>query len=341
MPEADAPGSRIATLFRAAPIVPGLVLTASLAVIALALRNLPGMAMFSPMILAMLLGMGVKNSVGAPAWLKPGIVFSLKRVLRAAIVLLGLQLTLTQVADVGARGLAVILLTVAASFAFTVWAARLLGVDRKLAELIATGTAICGASAVIAANTVTRTSEEDVAYAVASVTIFGSLAVIVYPPLAAAIGLGPHAFGLWSGASIHEIAQVIAAAFQQGEAAGQTATVTKLTRVMLLAPLVLGLGFWAARRRGADASAAKAPIPWFVFGFIALVVINSLIAVPPEARRLIVLATSFMLALALAAMGLETDLRKLKAKGLRPLALGAAAWVFIAGFSLGLLKILY
>ncbi|MGZ8363583.1 MAG: YeiH family protein [Caulobacteraceae bacterium] len=325
----------------AAALVPGLVLAASLAAAAFGLRLIPGVALFSPMILAMVLGMAVKNTVGAPAVLKPGITFSLKRLLRLAIMLLGLQLTFTQVLAVGGRGLLIILAVMAASYLFTVSFGRLIGVDGKLSRLIAAGTSICGASAVIAANTVVKAEDEDVAYAVASVTIFGSLAVLLYPLTPALLDLTPRAFGLWSGASIHEIAQVVAAAFQDGKEAGEFATVAKLTRVMLLAPLVIGMGLWAARGQTKGEVKAKAPLPLFVFGFIALVAVNSVWPLSPAAKPVVVLVTQFLLALSLAAMGLETDLRKLKAKGLRPLALGAAAWVFIGALALALVKLAY
>src|SRR5262249_55721968 len=131
--------------------------------------------------------------------------------------------------------------------AFTVWLGRQLSVDRKLTELIAAGTSICGASAVVATNTVTRASDEDVAYAVACVTVFGSASMLLYPVTAGLLQLTPHAFGLWAGASIHEIAQVVAAAFQNGVDAGNYGTIAKLSRVMLLAPLVLALGCLSAK----------------------------------------------------------------------------------------------
>ena len=220
---------------------------------------------------------------------------------------------------------------------------RLIGVERKLAELIAAGTSICGASAVIATNTVTRAADEDVAYAVACVTVFGSIAMFVYPLLPSLLQLDPHAYGLWSGASIHEIAQVVAAAYQDGHAAGEFGTIAKLARVTMLAPVVMSLGYLAARqaRRSGDASStASAPLPWFVLGFIAMVVVNSMVSIPDQARSVIVTFTTFLLAMALAAMGLETDIRKLCAKGLRPLLLGAGAFLFISSFSLAMIKIL-
>nr|WP_315797957.1 YeiH family protein [Bradyrhizobium sp. SZCCHNRI3043] len=322
--------------------MPGLALSAALAACAFGLRLVPGLGLFSPMILAIVAGMALHNVIGTPARAKPGVAFSMSRVLRLAIILLGLQLTAAQIVEVGARGLVVIALSLTGTFLFTVWMGRLLGVDRKLAELIAAGTSICGASAVIATNTVTRAHDEDVAYAVACVTVFGSIAMFIYPLLPALLHLDAHAFGLWSGASIHEIAQVVAAAFQQGQQAGEFGTIAKLARVMLLAPVVLTLGLLATRRArhgGETRSNAQPPLPWFVFGFIALVGLNSVISIPAEMKTVIVTATTFLLSMALAAMGLETDFAKLKAKGLRPLALGLLAFLFIAGFSLALVKL--
>src|ERR1700675_3751646 len=132
-----------------------------------------------------------------------GVKFSLRWLLRGAIILLGLQLTANQVIEIGGRGLGIIVTTLLATFAFTVWMGNRLGVEPKLAQLIAAGTSICGASAVIATNTVTDAHDEDVAYAVACVTVFGSVAMFGYPLLPGLLHLDPHAFGLWTGASIH------------------------------------------------------------------------------------------------------------------------------------------
>jgi uncharacterized integral membrane protein (TIGR00698 family) len=326
-------------------VLPGVLLASAVAASAYGLRRLPGMATFSPMILAILIGIAFHNVVGTPAIAKAGVTFSMRRLLRIAIILLGLQLTITQVIEVGGRGIGIIAATLLATFAFTVWMGKLLGVDRKLAQLIAAGTSICGASAVIATNTVTNAHDEDVAYAVACVTVFGSVAMFSYPLLPGLLHLDPHAFGLWTGASIHEIAQVVAAAFEDGQKAGEFGTIAKLSRVMLLAPVVIALGLIAARNASKNdpptsASSARPPMPWFVLGFVALVGINSLIAIPAEAKVWVIAVTTFLLSVALAAMGLETDIRKLTAKGFRPALLGALAFVFIAGFSLTLIKLI-
>lgn len=318
-------------------IMPGLLLTAAIAAAAFSLRALPGVSALSPMILSILIGIVFHNVVSTPAVAKAGVAFSLRRILRLAIILLGLQLTAQQVIAVGGAGIAVIAVTLLSTFVFTTYMGRLLGVDRKLTQLIGAGTSICGASAVIATNTVTDAPDEDVAYAVACVTVFGSVAMFAYPLLIGALHLNPHAYGLWAGASIHEIAQVVAAAYQDGTQSGDFGTVAKLTRVMMLAPVVLVLGL-LLRGRGGPAR-AKVPMPWFVLGFIALIVMNSIIAIPATIKAPVGMVTTFGLSMALAAMGLETDIRKLRAKGLRPLLLGLLAFSFISGFSLLLIRV--
>jgi uncharacterized integral membrane protein (TIGR00698 family) len=320
--------------------LPGIGLTILLSVMAFAVREIPGLAIASPMIVATFLGMALHNSIGTPAWARPGVRFALRRVLRLGIILLGLQLMISQVAQVGWAGCIILAFVVPATLLTTKWLAQLMGIDPKLGELIAVGTSICGASAVIAANTVTQGSDEDVAYAITCVTVFGSLAIFLYPMLPGLLHLSPKAFGLWSGASIHEIAQVVAAAFQDGAQAGYTGTIVKLTRVMMLAPLVIALGVVAADRAAHSRTRRPAPpMPWFVLGFIALMLLNSFVRIPQAAMHAIVPFTTFLLSMALAAMGLETDFKKLKAKGWAPLGLAAMAWIFIALLSFTLIKL--
>lgn len=322
-------------------LAPGLLLTGMIATVSFLLRGYSGITVLSPLILAILLGMAFHNSLGTPARARPGVTFSLRRILRFAIILLGLQLTIAQVIAVGGVGLLIIVATLVATFGFTLWLGARLGVARPLATLIAAGTSICGASAVIAANTVAEGSEEDVAYAVACVTVFGALAMFLYPALPGVLHLDARGFGLWTGASIHEIAQVVAAAFQNGRESGDLATIAKLSRVMLLAPLILALGYaatWRAKHGVRGTRRAAPPLPWFVLGFIAMILLNSVITIPVAAKPALVQGTNFLLAMALGAMGLETDFAKLRAKGWKPLLLGAAAWLFIGSFSLALVE---
>lgn len=318
-------------------IIPGIVLVAMITAVAFSAHNVSGFALFSPMILAVVAGMVYSNVLGTPAHAKAGIAFSQKRLLRFAIVLLGFQLTLGQVVSIGAGGVGIVAATLGATFLFTITLGRLIGVDAKLAQLIAAGTSICGASAIVATNIVTDARDEDVTYAVASITLFGTVAMLGFPLLAPVLGLDQHAFGLWAGASIHEVAQVIGAGFQNGTQSGEIATVAKLTRVAMLAPMVIALGLMA-RRGSRDPSAARPPMPWFVAAFIAVVALNSLVTVPAEVKSAMALATTTMLTMGLAAMGLQADISQLRSRGLRPLALAFSAFLFIGSFSLMLVK---
>ncbi|MER9296646.1 YeiH family protein [Mesorhizobium sp. M0621] len=318
-------------------VVPGIVLVAMITGVAFSARNVSGFALFSPMILAVVAGMVYSNVLGTPAHAKAGIAFSQRRLLRFAIVLLGFQLTLGQVVSIGAGGIGIVAATLGATFVFTATLGRLIGVDAKLAQLIAAGTSICGASAIVATNIVTDARDEDVTYAVASITLFGTVAMLGFPLMAPMLGLDQHAFGLWAGASIHEVAQVIGAGFQNGTQSGEIATVAKLTRVAMLAPMVVALGLMA-RRKSSDQSAARPPMPWFVAAFVAVVALNSLVTVPAEVKSAMALATTIMLTMGLAAMGLQADISQLRSRGLRPLALAFSAFLFIGCFSLLLVK---
>ena len=319
-------------------LLPGLVLTMAIAALAMLIQRLSGIAALSPLAVALVIGIVLRNLAPLPQTFRPGIAFSMRRLLRLAIVLLGFQLTLGQLAAIGLPGLAVIVLALVATFIFTTWAGKALGVPAQLTQLIAAGTSVCGASAVLATNTVTRGSDEDVAYAIACVTVLGSVAMLVLPWLGHVLGLGATDYGIWVGATVHEVAQVAGAAFQHGPEAGQAGTVAKLGRVIMLAPLILCLGA-LARRRGQAAEGA-APTPWFVLGFVGVVLLNSALPVPETLRAAIAVCTSFLLTVALAAMGLETDLRRLRAKGARPLLLGALASGFISAVGLGLVLLM-
>lgn len=321
------------TATAARAVLPGVALTALIAAIAVLIPLVSGFPALSPLVVAMVIGIGIRNLHGPIEGSEEGIAFSMRRVLRFAIVLLGLQLTVTQISDLGVSALLVIVGTVLTTFFVIKFMGRVLGVEGGLAELIAAGTSICGASAVIATNTVTRAGDEDVAYAIACVTVFGTLSMLLLPVIGGSIGLDAAHYGLWVGASVHEVAQVVGAAFQGGSEAGQFGTVAKLSRVLLLAPMILLLGL-AAARKGTGRTQGRAPMPWFVFGFAALVLVNSAFAVPEDIHAVVVPMTSYLLAMALAAMGLATDIGKLRAKGIRPLLLGAAGWIFITVFAL-------
>ena len=328
-------------------VLPGLMLAATVAAAAFGLRSLqwPPLASISPLMLAILLGMAVRNLWGRPERARAGIALCLRSPLRAGIVLLGLQVTLAEILGIGAAGLLILAFALLGTFLLTLWLGERLGVPSGLATLIAAGTGVCGASAIVAANTVVRDDDEAVAYALATVTLFGTIAMLGYPVLATLLPLTERGYGLWAGASVHEVAQVVAAGFARGQASGEFATVAKLARVLMLAPLVIGMGLWAQRRLAATprregesdpAVRARVPTPWFVFGFLGMVMLAGTGWIPDALRGAAQLATQALLALALAAVGLETDVRKLLAQGWRPLALGALATLFIGTTTLAL-----
>ncbi|MBT1159654.1 YeiH family putative sulfate export transporter [Aminobacter anthyllidis] len=313
------------------------VITAS----AYGLRHLPFFSALSPMISAIFVGMLFANTVGFSPEANAGLGIAGKKLLRLAVALLGLQLTFGQLASIGVTGLAVAAAALVLTFSFTVWMGRVLGIDRKLALLLAAGTSVCGASAIAGANAVAKADDEDVSYAVACITLFGTIAMFLYPLLQAILGLDPYEYGLWIGLSVHEVAQVVGAGFQGGEVAGQTAVVAKLARVMMLAPLVVGIAALAAIP--ADASLPRKGmqvIPTFIVGFLLLTMLNSSGLVPEQLRAPIVVVTPVLLTAAMGALGLGTNLSKLRRRGFRPLVVSGLATLFIATVGLGLVTLM-
>jgi uncharacterized integral membrane protein (TIGR00698 family) len=318
-------------------ILPGLLLSLALAAMSIRLKDATGIAALNPVVVALVAGIALRAAFGLSPALRPGTAFAVRPVLRAAIVLLGLQVTLGQLASVGAGALGLAFCSVALTVPFTIWLGARLGVNPALAQLIGTGTGICGASAIVAANQVSRGSQEDVAYALAVITLCGTASLILYPALAPLLGLDARAYGLWAGSSIHEVVQAVGAAAAGGRVATEFGTITKLARVVLLAPAVLALGAWVRRSqpRGlGEGARLKAPMPWFAFGFLAMVAIASTRLLPPVVEQASRVLVPLMLAASVAALGLNTDLAALRAKGLRPLLLGIGATLFIAAIGL-------
>ena len=320
----------------------GLLLTGAVAAIAFCLNRVPGLELVNPMILAVFIGILIQSFFTLPAVFSKGITFSLQRLLKIAVVLLGLQLSFAQVFDVGLSGLLAIMLTLGSTFLFCVWFGKRLGLDPRLVRLIAAGTSICGASAIVATNSVIKGKDEHVAYSITVVTLFGFLSMLLFPIVGRFLNLEPSIFGFWSGVSIHETAQVIGAAFQGGQESGEVGTVAKLSRVLFLIPVIIILGLSPVdRSEEKDASDKKRlPIPWFVIYFITLVAINSIFTIEPAIKDQIKIGNKFLLTMALAAMGLRMSFKQIRKTGLRPLCLGAVSWIYVSAAGLLFAKIL-
>ncbi|MDN5792058.1 MAG: putative sulfate exporter family transporter [Brevibacterium aurantiacum] len=287
----------------------------------------------SPLTAGVLLGVVLANVGLVPARARPGLSVTTRRLLRAGVVVLGLQLSLTELAGLGAPLLVVVVVTVALGFLGTRWVGTRLGLSPGLSLLTASGFAICGASAIAAMEGASETDEDEVATSIALVTIFGTIALFSWPLLQHPLGLGDEAYGAWAGASVHEVAQVVAAASPAGETALATAVVMKLARVVMLAPLVAMVAV-AARRRS---SAEQAPgtrrgplVPLFVLGFLAMVLVRSANVVPTEVLDVAKMLATALLAAALFGLGVGVRVRVLLATGPRAMVLGALSTVGIA-----------
>jgi long-chain acyl-CoA synthetase len=315
-------------------MIPGFGLAAVGTAIAFLINRLAPVV--SPLTAGVILGVLLTNTFGVPTAARAGLTVVTRRLLRAGVVLLGLQLSLPQLLELGAPILAVVAATVLIGFFGTVWIGARLKLSRNLTMLTATGFSICGASAIAAIDSAIDSDEDEVATAIALVTIFGSIALLTWPLLQPLLGLGDEAYGAWAGASIHEVAQVVAAASPAGAAALAAAVVVKLSRVVFLAPLV-GVVTLAARRQsnsGSGGDQRRTPlVPAFLLGFLAMIVVRSTEALPAGVLDTARVATSLLLAAALFGLGSGVRVRVLIATGPRALVLGAASTVLMAAIA--------
>lgn len=324
-------------------LTPGVVLIgAGVLGAVLAHRLLPAVGVLT---WAVVLGALVANLGTVPVSAGPGLRFATRRLLRVGIVLLGLSLPLAAIGGLGAPVLVLVVATLVTTLLGTIWLGHHLGVGSARTLLVATGVAICGASAIAAMEEHAEADEEDVAMAIAMVTLCGTAAMLALPLLQAPLGLTADQYGVWVGASVHEVGQVVAAASPVGAAAVAVAVVVKLTRVLMLAPIVAGVGTWRRRRRAAvradtlngtgDERGSVPPVlPLFVLGFLGCVLIRSAGLVPAAALPTIELAQTVALAAALFGLGTGVHLRSL-AGGSGPVVLvSMVATVLIAGLGL-------
>ncbi|MFG2063507.1 YeiH family protein [Micromonospora sp. NPDC048871] len=314
-------------------LLPGLLVAAGAAAVGHLVNHRFGAA--SPLVVAIVLGIALTACGGNRPWLQPGLRFAATTLLRIGIVLLGLQLVLADVVDLGVGPILVVVLGVAASFLATRWAGRRLGLTPDRSLLVATGVAICGASAVAAMNQVGDGEEEDVVTAVAVVTVLGTVSMIALPALGVLFGLDEVLLGLWVGASVHEVGQVVAVGGAVGATALSAAVVVKLFRVLLLAPLVALVAL--VRRSGTRTThgVRKPPLlPWFVVGFVAAALLRSTGWLPTGLVDLGSLAGTVLLAAAMFALGAAVDLRAVARGGRQAVTAGAVGTLVLSGVTL-------
>lgn len=323
----------------------GILFVALFALSSLYLAEISWVARFGigSLVIAIVLGIVYSNTLRhkLPSEWTPGIHFAGKQLLRLAIILYGFRVTFQQVASIGLTGLLLDSVMVAS----TLLLGYLLGVkvfklDRHLSLLISTGSAVCGAAAVLAAEDVLKSQSYKATVAVATVVLFGTIAMFLYPLLqkSGLLGLTNAQFGVFAGASVHEVAQALVAGTNVSPAAGNIAVIVKMTRVLLLVPVLIALSI-SERHLAAESQRTRITIPWFAIIFAGVIGFNSLHWLPENIVVLINQFDVFLLTMAMAAIGMETHYNKLKQVGFRPLYLSGTLFIWLTGMTLLLVKL--
>ncbi len=300
----------------------------------------------SPLIAGIIIGMIFANTLRTKmpeAW-QAGIVFCCKTVLRTAIVFYGFRITFQEIAEVGVDGLVLSTVMLISTFLLgIVFGIKVLKLDRDTSILVASGSAVCGAAAVLAAESTLNSAPYKTAVAVGTVVLFGTISLFAYPALykLGVLNLDYSQYGLYVGGSIHEVAQVIAAADAINPQATDTAVIVKMTRVMMLAPLLIALGFILSRLNSNKTSSKSAiPIPWFAILFIVMAGFNSLQLLPESAISTINFVDTFLLTMAMTALGMETHFSKFKQAGIKPLLLALVLFIWLIVIAYYLVRLL-
>lgn len=344
-------------------IVRGLLLAVGVAIIArLAHQLLPGPIgkMVSDIVIAILLGLFIRNVIGLSPGYDPGVKFAVVRVLRLGIVLLGLRLSLQDIADTGGTAILLVFACITIALATAYAVGRLFKIPPRLTVLIGVGTSICGNTAIVATAPAIGAKEEEVSFAVAVITLFGLIAVVIYPIIGQALGLGNTAFGLWAGTAVNDTSQVVAVGAAHSPEALGIATVVKLMRNTIMAPLIIVMGLFLRQRASSDPAQPRSVIPrggilipWFVIGFLTMSLIRTSgisagilprdVARPGDLQMAASMLNAFdalakfAILTALAGVGLGTRLQTVLRIGLKPFALGLCVSIVLAAASLGLI----
>lgn len=325
-------------------IFPGLILCSFIAILSIQLGGVTWLARhgLSALTIAILLGMFVGNTFHHKFALSTstGIDFSKKTLLRLGIIFYGLRLTTHDIAEVGLAGVITDAVIVCSTFGLAyILGSRFFGLDEKTTILIGAGSSICGAAAVLAAEPVVEGRAEQVTVAVATVVVFGTLAMFLYPALyifnqhAQIIPGSSNQFGIYIGSTIHEVAQVVVAGNAIDSPTADIAVITKMVRVMMLAPFLVCLSLWLSRRKINSSVETNNPtkimIPWFAVYFIGVVLFNSLHVLPSSWQPITTLMDTFLLAIAMSALGISTHISSIKKAGIRPLLLALILFIWL------------
>ncbi len=326
------------TKTNAAGLLPGILLAAVVAAAGVAASNMPWALHLglSALTLAIVFGIVAGNTIfpRIAGHTAIGVDWSKSTLLRLGIILFGLKITFAQIMAVGWAGILIDVIMVTLVFTLSVQlGTRVFGLDRQTAALIGAGSAICGAAAVMATEPVVRGQAHKVSVAVATVVVFGTLGMFLYPLLFPYLHVSQHVFGIYAGSTIHEVAQVVAAAKSVGDEAAATGVIEKMIRVMLLAPFLLILSATPQAEAAGHAHHAsgkpKIVIPWFAVLFIVMAAVNSMHIIPAAIAHVLIQVDTVMLAMAMAALGLRTHAGAIKQAGVKPLLLALTLFAFL------------
>ncbi|WP_160107114.1 YeiH family protein [Pseudomonas izuensis] len=310
-------------------LLPGLAGSLTLAGFALWLAAAPILhgSGLGALTLAMLVGLALGNLTPGSVHdaLASGVLLCKQSLLRVGVALYGFRLTVQQVQALGVQAFIIDVLLILSTLGLAIWlGVRVLRMERQTAILIGAGHAICGAAAILASAGVVRARNDQVAIAIACIVLFGTFGMLVYPrvfSLAPTLLGDSHAFGVFTGATLHEVAQVVAAGQAMNPQAAEAAIVAKLIRVLLLAPALIGIGLWWSRGRTGNEATASVKVPVFVLGFVICMLINSWMPLTQGIRQIVVGLDDLLLAAAMGALGFSTRLRDLRKAGIKPLIL--------------------
>jgi uncharacterized integral membrane protein (TIGR00698 family) len=284
--------------------------------------------------------LGITFGMIATLWKRPsvfqnGIQYTAKKILQGAIILIGFEMNLFTIFKVGRQSLFVMIFTLSIAF-ITAWlVGKALKLQGNLGTLIGVGTAICGGSAIAATAPVIKASDKEVAYSISTIFFFNIAAVFIFPFIGHLLGMGNTGFGMWAGTAINDTSSVVAAGYSYSNAAGNFATIVKLTRTLMIIPVTLFLAIYTSRKKEAQQNFSFTKIfPWFVLGFVIASIINTTAIFPHEIMSFLSLSGKFLIVVAMTAIGLNTHIKEFISHGIKPILLGLACWFAVAVTSL-------
>jgi uncharacterized integral membrane protein (TIGR00698 family) len=313
--------------------IPGIALTLVIAIPAWFLGKI--IPVIGSPVIGILLGMLIAFWK-RPAMLDDGIRYTSKKLLQYSIILLGFEMNLYNVFKVGSQTLVLMIFTLTAAFLTAFFAGKALKIKGNTKTLIGVGTAICGGSAIAATAPVIKADDEEVAHSISTIFLFNVIAAFLFPFLGHIFGMSDYNFGLWAGTAINDTSSVVAAGYTFSDTAGDLAVIVKLTRTLMIVPITLVLALYTSRKTASKGSYKLSKIfPWFVIGFIAASVCNTFIPLPAEVYKFLSQAGKFVIVMAMAAIGLNTNIVKLVKSGAKPILLGLCCWIALSLTSLG------